>query len=238
MEEVLDIVVLGRAARNTAAIKNRQPIGNMYVKGEKVLDDLYTQIIREELNVKQVEFTEEVEQFVSYSFKPQLKTVGPKYGKLLGQIKEVLAAVDGQSAMKQLKDEGILRFDFAGEAVELSAEDLLIDTVQSEHYVSESDNKLTVVLDIRLTKELIEEGFVRELISKVQTMRKEAGFEVTDHIELALWNNDRIRDIIKANERFLVSEILCDGVRYEKMEGYEKDWNLNGEDVCVCVRKV
>ncbi len=238
MDEVLNVVVLGRAARNAANIKNRQPIGNMYIKAEKTLDELYTQIIKEELNVKNVEFREDVENFVSYSFKPQLKTVGPKYGKLLAKIREVLTNLDGAKAMAELKSNGSLDFDFDGEKVSLMNEDLLIDTVKSENYISEGNNKVTIVLDINLTKELLDEGFLRELISKVQTMRKEAGFEVVDHIELFLKDNAKLIDIVKANETELMSEVLCDKITYGNIKGYEKEWNLNGENVVVGVKKI
>jgi len=200
MDEVLDIVVLGRAARNSANIKNRQPIGNMYVKAENVLSPFYVEIIEDELNVKAVEFKDDVEEFVSYSFKPQLKTVGPKYGKLLGKIKEALSNLDGHKAMQELNADGALNFDFDGEKVVLGREDLLIDTAKNDNFVTEADNKVTVVLDIRLDDALLEEGFVRELISKIQTMRKEAGFEVVDHIVLSQSGNDRIAEIIKKNE--------------------------------------
>ena len=238
MDEVLNVVVLGRAARNAANIKNRQPIGNMYIKAEKTLGELYTQIIKEELNVKNVEFREDVENFVSYSFKPQLKTVGPKYGKLLGKIREVLTNLDGAKAMAELKSNGSLDFDFDGEKVSLTNEDLLIDTVKSDNYISEGNNKVTIVLDINLTKELLDEGFLRELISKVQTMRKEAGFEVVDHIELFLKDNAKLIDIVKVNEAELMSEVLCDKITYGNIKGYEKEWNLNGENVVVGVKKI
>ena len=238
MDEVLNVVVLGRAARNAANIKNRQPIGNMYIKAEETLGELYTQIIKEELNVKNVEFREDVENFVSYSFKPQLKTVGPKYGKLLGKIREVLTNLDGAKAMAELKSNGSLDFDFDGEKVSLTNEDLLIDTVKSENYISEGNNKVTIVLDINLTKELLDEGFLRELISKVQTMRKEAGFEVVDHIELFLKDNAKLIDIVKVNETELMSEVLCDKITYGNIKGYEKEWNLNGENVVVGVKKI
>ena len=238
MDEVLNVVVLGRAARNAANIKNRQPIGNMYIKAEETLGELYTQIIKEELNVKNVEFREDVENFVSYSFKPQLKTVGPKYGKLLGKIREVLTNLDGAKAMTELKSNGSLDFDFDGEKVSLTNEDLLIDTVKSDNYISEGNNKVTIVLDINLTKELLDEGFLRELISKVQTMRKEAGFEVVDHIELFLKDNAKLIDIVKVNEAELMSEVLCDKITYGNIKGYEKEWNLNGENVVVGVKKI
>ena len=237
MDEVLDIVVLGRAARNSANIKNRQPIGNMYVKAETVLDPFYVEIIEDELNVKAVEFKDDVEEFVSYSFKPQLKTVGPKYGKLLGKIKEALASLDGHAAMKSLNETGSVDFDFDGEKVSLGREDLLIETAKNDDFVTEADNKTTVVLDIRLDEALIEEGFVRELISKIQTMRKEAGFEVVDHIVLSQTGNERIAEIIKKNEAVIKNDTLADEIAYNNVEGYTKDWNLNGENTSLGVSK-
>ena len=237
MDEVLDIVVLGRAARNSANIKNRQPIGNMYVKAENVLSPFYVEIIEDELNVKAVEFKDDVEEFVSYSFKPQLKTVGPKYGKLLGKIKELLSNLDGHKAMQELNADGALNFDFDGEKVVLGREDLLIETAKNENFVTEADNKVTVVLDIRLDDALLEEGFVRELISKIQTMRKEAGFEVVDHIVLSQSGNDRIAEIIKKNEAVIKNDTLADEIVYNNVEGYTKDWNLNGEHTSLGVSK-
>lgn len=238
MDEVLDIVVLGRAARNEANIKNRQPIADMYVKSNNVLDKFYTDIIKDELNVKQVSFRDDVEDFVNYTFKPQLKTVGPKYGKQLGKIKEALAHLDGPAAMKKLKSDGALEFDFGGEKISLTMDDLLIETAKSENFVSQEDNQVTVVLDIRLTPELIEEGFVREVISKVQTMRKEAGFEVTDHIILSQSDNDKLAEIIKANVDQVKSETLADDIVFGSVSGYNKHWNLNGESVLLGVEKV
>ena len=237
MDEVLDIVVLGRAARNSANIKNRQPIGNMYVKAENVLSPFYVEIIEDELNVKAVEFKDDVEEFVSYSFKPQLKTVGPKYGKLLGKIKEALSNLDGHNAMQELNTDGALNFDFDGEKVVLGREDLLIETAKNDNFVTEADNKVTVVLDIRLDDALLEEGFVRELISKIQTMRKEAGFEVVDHIVLSQSGNDRIAEIIKKNEAVIKNDTLADEIVYNNVEGYTKDWNLNGEHTSLGVSK-
>ena len=237
MDEVLDIVVLGRAARNSANIKNRQPIGNMYVKAENVLSPFYVEIIEDELNVKAVEFKDDVEEFVSYSFKPQLKTVGPKYGKLLGKIKEALSNLDGHKAMQELNIDGALNFDFDGEKVVLGRDDLLIETAKNDNFVTEADNKVTVVLDIRLDDALLEEGFVRELISKIQTMRKEAGFEVVDHIVLSQSKNDRIAEIIKRNEAVIKNDTLADEIVYNNVEGYTKDWNLNGEHTSLGVSK-
>ncbi len=240
MDTVLDIVILGRAARNNANIKNRQPIGNMYVKSEKILNEFYVNIIEDELNVKQVEFRDNVEEFANYSFKPQLKTVGPKYGKLLNNIRTALSELNGAKAMKELKENGKLSFDFAGEKVELTEEDLLIDVVKSEEFVTESDANVSVVLNIKLSNELIEEGFVRELISKVQTMRKEAGFEVMDHIILAQSGNEKISDIVKKNLDIISTETLADEVKTDtKLEdSYTKEWSLNGEDVTLSVKKI
>ena len=197
MEELLEIVVLGRACRNTANIKNRQPIGTMYVKAEKAMDKFYTDIIADELNVKEVKFADDVESFISYSFKPQLRTVGPKYGKLLNGIRTALSEIDGTAAMKELRDNGVLVLDIDGNRVELAEEDLLIETAQSEGYVTETDGETSVVLDTNLTPELIQEGFVREIISKVQTMRKEAGFEVMDKIIVYAKITIRSWDIMK-----------------------------------------
>ena len=200
MKELLEIVVLGRACRNTANIKNRQPIGTMYVKAEKKMSEFYTDIIADELNVKEVKFADDVESFISYSFKPQLRTVGPKYGKLLGGIRQALTDINGTAAMNELRTNGVLKLDINGNDVELTEEDLLIETAQTEGYVSESDGETSVVLDTNLTPELIEEGFVREIISKIQTMRKEAGFEVMDKIVVYANGNDKIQDVMKAHE--------------------------------------
>ena len=237
MDEVLKIVVMGRAARNNSGLKNRQPLSAMYVKAPKELGSFYIKIIEEELNVKKVEFTDDAEQFVTYSFKPQLRTVGPKYGKLLGKIRQALAGLDGQKAMKELKETGALHFDFDGQAVELTEDDLLIDVGKSDRYVTEADNTVTVVLDTKLDDALIEEGFVREVISKVQTMRKEAGFEVTDRIVLGEKGNDKIRDIIAKNEELIRKNVLATAVTFDAVDGYVKEWNLNGERVELSVRK-
>ncbi len=237
MDEVLKVVVMGRAARNTAAIKNRQPIGRMFVKG-KVLPEFYQEIIEDELNVKKVEFTDDVRAFTSYTFKPQLKTVGPKYGKLLGKIKQALAEVDGNQAMDTLNETGVLTFDFDGQHVELAKEDLLIDMAQKDGFVSEGDNTMTVVLDTNLTPELIEEGFVREIVSKIQTMRKEAGFEVMDHIAVYEQDSEKIEEILKKNEDTVRREVMADRIEYGKTAGYVKEWNINGEKVTLGVEKL
>ena len=238
MEELLEIVVLGRACRNTANIKNRQPIGTMYVKAEKAMDKFYTDIIADELNVKEVKFADDVESFISYSFKPQLRTVGPKYGKLLNGIRTALSEVDGTAAMKELRDNGVLVLDIAGNRVELAEEDLLIETAQSEGYVTETDGETSVVLDTNLTPELIQEGFVREIISKVQTMRKEAGFEVMDKIIVYAKDNDKIMDIMKANQDEIKREVLAENIILGEAEGYIKEWNINKEAVTLGVSKV
>ena len=238
MEELLEIVVLGRACRNTANIKNRQPIGTMYVKAEKAMDKFYTDIIADELNVKEVKFADDVESFISYSFKPQLRTVGPKYGKLLNGIRTALSEINGTAAMKELRDNGVLVLDIAGNRVELAEEDLLIETAQSEGYVTETDGETSVVLDTNLTPELIQEGFVREIISKVQTMRKEAGFEVMDKIIVYAKDNDKIMDIMKANQDEIKREVLAENIILGEAEGYTKEWNINKEAVTLGVSKV
>ncbi len=237
MDEVLKIVVMGRACRNTANIKNRQPIANMFVKAPFELPEFFSDIIREELNTKKVTFTEDVRDFTSYSFKPQLKTVGPKYGKLLGGIRKALSELDGNAAMDELKANNCLNLDIQGEEVVLLENDLLIDTAQIEGYESVQEGEITVVLDMNLTPELIEEGFVRELISKVQTMRKEAGFEVTDRILIYAAGNDRIEEILKKNTEEVQAEVLADHIILESVEGYVKEWNINGETVTMGVKK-
>ena len=237
MERVLKVVVLGRACRNKSNIKNRQPIGKMFVKADFELSDFFKEIIADELNIKEVEFTDDVRAFTSYSFKPQLRTVGPKYGKFLGKIKEALAKLDGNKAMDQLNAGEPLKFDFDGTEVVLEKEDLLIDMAQVEGYVSEGDNAVTVVLDTNLSDELIEEGFVREIVSKIQTMRKEAGFEVMDKIIVNVDKNDKIKAIIEDNLDEIKSEVLADNVEFDRINGYEKEWNINGEKVTFSVEK-
>ena len=237
MDEVLRIVVTGRACRNAANIKNRQPIAQMYVKAPSSLAGYYCDIIRDELNVKAVEFTDDVRAFTTYSFKPQLKTVGPKYGKFLNGIREHLSSMDGNSAMDELKKNGNLTFDVNGTTVVLSEEDLLIDMAQTEGYVSDGDNEITVVLDTKLTPELIEEGFVREIISKVQTMRKEADFQVTDKIILSCSGNGKIEKILQDHKEEIQSEVLAVEVKTDETTGYVKDWNINGEDVTLGVER-
>ena len=237
MDEVLRIVVVGRACRNAANIKNRQPIGKMYVKAEAELSDFYKEIIEDELNVKEVEFTDDVRAYSSYSFKPQLKTVGPKYGKLLGKIKQALSEVDGNTAMDELNEKGQLTFNFDGETVELTKDDLLIEIAQTEGFESGNDGDITVVLDTNLTPELIEEGFMREIISKIQTMRKEAGFEVMDKITVYSNGNDKIADLLSKNEDTVKNDVLATEIISGKVDGYSKEWNINGENVTFGVKK-
>ena len=236
MDEVLKIVVMGRACRNGANIKNRQPIGQMYVKAE-ALDSFYTDIIAEELNVKNVAFTDDVSAYTSYQFKPQLRTVGPKFGKFLGQIQKALAELDGNKAMAELKSTGALKLDSVSDEVVLLEEDLLITMTQMEGYVTEGDNSVTVVLDTNLTPELLEEGFVRELISKIQTMRKEAGFEVMDHIAISFDADEKVTEIFNKYGEEIKSEVLADEISSGTLAGYEKDWNINGEQVKLAVEK-
>ena len=238
MDLVLQVVVQGRACRNAANIKNRQPIGQMYIKAAFELPEFFKEIIADELNVKKVDFTEDVSAFTSYSFKPQLRTVGPKYGKKLGQIKNYLTNVDGNAAMSELKANGQLTFEADGEQIILLEEDLLIDAAQTEGYVSDTDREVTVVLDTNLTPELIEEGFVRELISKIQTMRKEADFEVMDHIRVSMDGNEKLEAIARANEEVLKSEVLAEEIIYNGSVGYTKEWHINGEQVTMGVEKL
>ena len=237
MERVLKLVVMGRACRNTANIKNRQPIGQMYIKADFELSEFFDAIVADELNVKNVTFTQEVRDFTSYSFKPQLKTVGPKYGKLLGGIKNVLSGLDGNAAMDELNANGCLRFEVNGEEVVLNREDLLIDTAQMEGYVSEDDNGITVVLDTNLSEELLEEGFVREIISKVQTMRKEADFEVMDKIVITYEGSEKAETVFAKNADEIGAETLALEVKKATPAGYVKEWKINGEAVTLGVEK-
>ncbi len=237
MDEVLKIVVIGRACRNSANIKNRQPIGTMYVKAPFELEPFFVEIIEDELNVKKVEFTDDVRAYSSYSFKPQLKTVGPKYGKHLGQIKNALASLDGNAAMDELNAKGVLTFDFDGDEVTLGKEDLLIEIAQTEGFETASDYGVTVVLDTNLSQELIEEGFIREIISKIQTMRKEAGFEVMDNIVVYSAGNDVIAGLLTKNAQEVKKEVLAVDILLGETAGYTKEWNINGETVTLGVLK-
>ncbi|OLA55125.1 MAG: isoleucine--tRNA ligase [Roseburia intestinalis] len=244
MDEVLKIVVMGRACRNSANIKNRQPIGNMYVKAPNVLPEYFVEIIEDELNVKKVNFTEDVSAYTSYTFKPQLRTVGPKYGKFLGQIQKALAELDGNKAMAELKADGVLTLPSVSDDVKLSEEDLLITMTQMEGYVTEGDNTVTVVLDTNLTPELVEEGFVREIISKIQTMRKEAGFEVMDKISIYYHADEKVADIFNKYGNDIMgdvlgTEVVAEADSFDSGENgiYCKEWNINGEKVLLGVKK-
>jgi isoleucyl-tRNA synthetase len=238
MEEVLEVVVLGRACRNAANIKNRQPIGKMYVKAEAELSAFYTAIIAEELNVKEVVFTKDVRNFTSYNFKPQLKTLGPKFGKQIGAIRTLLGELNGNAAMDEINATGQLKITLEDVEAVLDKDDLLIEAAQMEGFVSDSDHGITVVLDTNLTEELLEEGYVREIISKIQTMRKEADFEVMDHIRVSQSGNEKIKAIMIRNIEEIKSEVLAEELIFDNTQGYSKDWNLNGEDVTLGVERL
>ncbi len=238
MEVVLEAVVIGRACRNTANIKNRQPIGKMFVKADAELDQFYMDIIKDELNVKEAELTEDVSKLTTYSFKPQLKTLGRRFGKNINAVREILATVDGQAAMAELNEKGTLTITVDGVEEALEKEDLLIEAAQMEGYISDTDHGITVVLDTNLTPELLEEGFVREIISKVQTMRKDAGFEVMDHIRVSMQDNDKVKETIQRNEAEIKSEVMADEVSYEAVTGFTKEWSINGEKVVLGVEKL
>ena len=237
MNKVLEIVVLGRAARNGSSLKNRQPLSVMYVKLDGLLDGFYTDIIRDELNIKNVSFTEKVDDFVSYSFKPQLKTLGPKYGKQLGEIRNALYCIDGAAAKQELDDNGVLTLNISIGEIKLSAEDLLIESQQKEGFYSITDRGVTVAIDTVLTQELIEEGFVRELVSKLQTMRKEAGFNVTDHISITLSGSTTVTDIAKNYSKEIANDTLADSITAAVPSGYIKEWDINGQTVTIGVKK-
>ncbi len=238
MDLVLKVVVLGRAARNGANRKNRQPLAEMFVKADEKLDEFYRDIIADELNIKKVTFTDDVSAFTNYTFKPQLKTLGPKYGKQLGEIRNLLANLDGSAAKKELDSTGVLKLELSTGTIELTEADLLIEMTRSERYFSVEDGGVTVAIDTLLTDELVEEGFVRELVSKIQTMRKEAGFNVEDHIVVTLSGNDRVVDIARRNEAAMAGDTLADAVKYDVTEGYSKEWDVNGETVTLGVQKV
>ncbi len=238
MEKVLEIVVLGRSARNGSSLKNRQPLATMFVKLDGDVDEAYTEIIRDELNIKNVSFTNAVDDFVSYSFKPQLKTLGPKYGKQLGEIRNLLAEIDGNNAKRELDQNGVLKLNISIGEIELTAEDLLIEANQKEGFFTVSDKGVTVALDTTLTDELIEEGFVRELVSKIQTMRKDAGFNVTDHIEITLDGSERVIRIALNNKPEISADTLADTLEASAPMGFVKDWDINGEAVNIGVKKV
>ncbi len=237
MENLLKVVVMGRACRNAANLKNRQPLAKMMIQAPFRLEQFYGTIIEEELNVKEVLFADDVRKFTTYVFKPQLKTVGPKYGRLLGKIRPALLALDGNAAMDELNETGALTLSLDGAEVVLTKDDLLIEKVQVPGYVSETNGDVTVVLDSNLTPELVEEGFVRELISKIQTMRKEAGFEVTDHITVGYANNKHIAEIFEKYENEICSNVLADALSANVLEGYQKEWDINGEKTALSVKK-
>jgi len=237
MDEVVDVVVLGRACRNAANIKNRQPVAKMYVKADKTPDASFIDVIADELNVKVVEFTDSVREFTTYSFKPQLRTVGPKYGKYLGQIRNILGTLDGNAAMDELNANGEIKLDIADADVRLAKDDLLIEMTKKEGFESLSDKGVTVVIDKNLTPELIEEGNVREIISKIQTMRKDSGFEVMDRIRVAFLGNDTISAIAMRNAEEIKDETLADEIITGELK-FSKEWNINGEKVTLSVEKV
>lgn len=237
MDTVLSIVVAGRSGRNTANIKNRQPIGNMYIKSNNKIDDIFIDIVKEELNIKNIEFKEDVSSFTSYSFKPQLRTLGKKYGKLVPSIGKYLKENDGNKLMNELRESKVIKFVIDNENIELSEEDVLIEVAQMEGFSTESVKNVTIVLDTNLTEELIEEGFVREIISKIQTMRKEAEFEVLDKIIVFHNGNDKIAKIINNNINQIKDDVLADDIRNEIADGYKKEWNINGEKVIIVIIK-
>ncbi|MEE1073668.1 MAG: DUF5915 domain-containing protein, partial [Cellulosilyticum sp.] len=238
MGEVLDIVVLGRSCRNESNIKNRQPIGTLYVGATEVLPQEFIEIVAEELNVKHVEFTTEAADFISYSFKPQMRTLGPKYGKMLNAIRTALAELDGNAAMVELNENGVLKLSIEGQDIELTKEDLLISTAQKEGYAAATDKGYTVAIDTNLTPELLEEGFVREIISKIQTMRKEANFEVQDHILIAYTGSEKATTIMSKNADYIASEVLGNSATEGTLEdGFTKEWKINGEDLTLTVKR-
>ena len=238
MEDVLDAVVIGRACRNATNIKNRQPIGKMFIKADWKLNDFFTAIIADELNVKEVEYKDDVRDFTSYSFKPQLKTLGPKYGKILNDIRKTLSELDGNKAMDELNTDGVLKLNVAGQDIELTKEDLLIEMTQREGFVANSDKGITVVMDTNLTPELINEGFVREIISKIQTMRKDADFEVMDKIAVTVSGNDKIAKLMEDNTEQIQKVCLADSILQGEAKGFVKEWDINGEKVSFGVEKI
>ena len=238
MQLLLKIVVFGRACRNAANIKNRQPIGQMFIKSEDSLPEYYVNIIEEELNVKKAHFTDDVSDFTTYNFKPQLRTVGPKYGKFLQGIKDALSSLDGNKAYSELKANGYITLPDVDDSIKLEEEDLLIEVATQEGFVTDGNNDVTVVLDTNLDEALIEEGFVREIISKIQTMRKDAGFEVMDHIEVAYNGTDRINSIFDRNSEAICKEVLANSLTKGSLNSYSKEWSINKEDVELFVKRV
>ncbi len=237
MDDVLHIVVMGRAARNNCAIKNRQPIGKMYIVSPRVLPAEYTLLIADELNIKEIIYTKDTSSFFDYKFKPQLKTLGRKLGKMLPQASEVIKELPGIETMNKLNSNGKIVIRVEDNEFELLLEDLIVENVQPAGLSTESDRDYTVALDTALTKELIEEGFVREMVSKIQTMRKEAGFEVLDKINFGFANNEKLKEIVERNSKFISEEVLADNVT-ENLSGYIKEWDINGENVSFSVEKV
>ena len=238
MDYVLRIVVLGRACRNAAAIKNRQPIGCLYVGGLNELPDSYADIVKGELNVKEVKLGAAASEYITYNVKPQMRTLGPKYGKLLGKIKKHLAEGDGMKMVEAVKDGGLYTFELDGTAIELAESDMLIEPVQKEGYAVESDGELAVIIDTELTPELIVEGYVREAVSKIQTMRKEAGFEVTDHISLTIDAEPELKSALEPYGAQIAREVLADRISFEAAAGYSKDWDINGKKAKMGVEKL
>jgi isoleucyl-tRNA synthetase len=238
MDAVLNVAQMGRACRNTANIKNRQPVSKIYLSGVDHLDEVFLDVIRGELNVKEIELGAAAEEFISYNIKPQLKTVGPKYGKLLNKIREHLQNADGIAVVSTIRAGGVYTFDVDGSAVELSEADLLIEPTQKPGFMVETSEKYAVIIDTKLTPELIEEGYVREIVSKVQTMRKEAGFEVTDHIRLSVARNELIQNLLQKNEAQIAKETLSDVILYGTTGGYTKEWDINGEATLFGVEKL
>ena len=240
MDTVLKVTTLGHAARNLSGLKNRQPLSQMFVQAPRPLEDYYLTIVEDELNVKKVEFTKDTGKFMSYSFKPQLKSVGPKYGKLVGKIRQALASIsDGRAAQETLSSGGALHFDFDGTPVDLYEDDVLVDIKQVPGFVAQSEGDLTVALDTNLTPELIEEGYVNEVVSKVQTMRKDAGFEVTDHIVFAYGDNEKLASIILSHAVEICAVTLCDKVQKDAgQDFYTKEWDINGEKAVFGVKRI
>jgi len=236
MDLVLDIVVLGRAGRNDAGIKNRQPIGNMYVKAPRELSEMYTSIVADELNLKKITFKEDIESLTTYRFKPQLKTLGPKYGKILPKIGAYLAEVDGNAFMDELRS-GAAKFCIEDTDVVLTMADVLVETAEKEGFLSVGEGDIVIVLDTNLTEELIEEGFVRELISKIQTMRKEADFQVVDRISVCHSGNEKLAGVFVRNGELIKSEVLADRIESGSDGEYVKEWNINGEKITLGVTR-
>ena len=238
MDEVLRVVTLGRAARNQANLKNRQPLQALYTDADQGLGELYQHIIKQELNVKEIQFLTDMSQFTAYTFKPQLKILGKKLGKQLGEVRQALQELDGSAAKKELDSTGSLKLSLASGEVELAPEELLIDTAQKEGYTSVSDRGLTVVLDTALNDQLIEEGFVREIVSKLQSMRKDAGFNVTDHIEVYCQGNEKVAQVFADNQDSILHDVLGNACHMDTLDGYTASWDVNGQQVTFGVKRV